>query len=167
MEFRLVTRSGKVIWIEYRCQAVLSGDGGWLSWRISNRDITRLKDLQQQMEQETKLFLAGEVNYFSLIHLEDAGRVRREIERYTVSSVDDFELEYRIKDARGVYLYFYDKTVIIRGPASEVIRCHTYLVDITARREIEQALLQSEERLSLALDGAQTATWYGTSTPAR
>lgn len=199
IEFRLVTAEGKVIWIEHRCQAVFSGNGQLLGRRVSNRDITRVKDLQLQMEQETKLFisgpvvvmkwypvwypvaggpveyispnvreqlgyrpeqlLSGEMNFFSLIHLEDAGRVRREIERCTASGVDDFEQEYRIKDAGGEFRYFFDKTVIIRGVAGEVIRYHAYLIDITGRKEIEQALIQSEERLSLALDGAETATW--------
>lgn len=48
-EFRIVTRSGETLWIGHGCQAVYSDDGKWLGRRVSNRDITDIKNAERKL----------------------------------------------------------------------------------------------------------------------
>ena len=49
IDFRIVTRDGKVRWISHRCQPVYGVAGEWLGRRGSNRDITDRKDAEQRL----------------------------------------------------------------------------------------------------------------------
>jgi len=51
IEFRIVTKTGEVRWIAHGCRAVFSADGRPLGRRISNRDITDLKNAEEQARQ--------------------------------------------------------------------------------------------------------------------
>ena len=47
VDFRIVTRSGETVWIGHSCQAVYGEDGRWLGRRVSNRDITERKQVEE------------------------------------------------------------------------------------------------------------------------
>jgi len=49
-EFRLITRSGEERWISHFCRPVFGQDGAWLGRRVSDRDITGRKRLEQERE---------------------------------------------------------------------------------------------------------------------
>jgi PAS domain S-box-containing protein len=55
VEFRIVTPSGEVRWIEHVCQSVFGGDGRWLGRRASNRDITQRKCMEQALVRERRM----------------------------------------------------------------------------------------------------------------
>ena len=48
-EYRIITRSGHIRWIEHKCQPVYD-NGKWLGRRSSNRDITGRKELAIERE---------------------------------------------------------------------------------------------------------------------
>ena len=50
IEFKILTRGGKVRWIHHICQTVTGKDGENLGIRGSNRDITELKELQERLK---------------------------------------------------------------------------------------------------------------------
>lgn len=51
IEFRILTKTGTVRWIAHGCRVVLSPDGRPLGRRISNRDITDLKNAEERARQ--------------------------------------------------------------------------------------------------------------------
>jgi PAS domain S-box-containing protein len=84
IDFRIITRSGEVRWINHVCQTVYGEDGNWLGRRASNREITErvraenalrdhmerldgiveertqeLRDAQDQLVREEKLAITG------------------------------------------------------------------------------------------------------------
>jgi PAS domain S-box-containing protein len=68
-------------------------------------------------------------------------------------------LEFRFLTNTGEYRWLDDEMVLIRdadGKPNEIIG---YLVDITDRKRIEEALSKSEEQSRLALDAAELGTW--------
>jgi len=48
--FRIITRTGEVRWIEHNCQSVFGSDGRWLGQRASNRDITERKRAEDELK---------------------------------------------------------------------------------------------------------------------
>lgn len=53
LDFRIITRTGETRWIGHTCQAVYRKDGVWLGRRVSNRDITERKRMDEVLKQKT------------------------------------------------------------------------------------------------------------------
>lgn len=51
IDFRIVHKSGRVVWIAHRCSPVNGSDGEWLGVRISNRDITSRKNAEAALRE--------------------------------------------------------------------------------------------------------------------
>ena len=67
--------------------------------------------------------------------------------------------EYRFQRVDGAYAYVYDRGYVVRDAEGRPVRLIGAMLDISARKETEQALKDSEERLRMALDGGQIGTW--------
>ncbi len=49
IEFRIVTKDNKIKWIHHLCQSVYDEKGNYIGHRVSNRDITKLKETQHKL----------------------------------------------------------------------------------------------------------------------
>ena len=49
LEFRIVTKNNEIKWIHHLCQSIYSGDGKYVGHCVSNRDITKLKETQNEL----------------------------------------------------------------------------------------------------------------------
>ncbi|MGA3112744.1 MAG: PAS domain S-box protein, partial [Candidatus Bathyarchaeia archaeon] len=49
VDFRIVTRDGKIRWVSHTCKAVFDDNGKWIGRRASNRDITLRKKIEQRL----------------------------------------------------------------------------------------------------------------------
>lgn len=73
--------------------------------------------------------------------------------REQIEIVDHYDVEYRFRDAQGRWRWIHDVVTVSRQNGQpEFLR--GYMVDITARREIEEALRISESRLRSVTDHA-------------
>jgi len=105
-------------------------------------------------------FMQGRVNYSELIHPDDLGRVGREVSENTHSGAANFQHQpYRLRTLSGQMLWLSDYTVILRDLQGQALFYVGYFFDSTARVEAEEALSASEERLQLALKGADLGLW--------
>lgn len=59
MDFRIITKDGQERWISHFCQSVFSHDDRWLGRRGSNRDITRRKQMQDELSKAHRLQAVG------------------------------------------------------------------------------------------------------------
>jgi PAS domain S-box-containing protein len=50
IDFRIINRSGEMRWISHCCQPVYSKDGTFLGRRGSNRDITKRKEIEEELK---------------------------------------------------------------------------------------------------------------------
>lgn len=57
--FRIITKEGRISWIWHQCQPVFSPNGTWLGRRITNRDITALKEVEKKLKEHYQLFESG------------------------------------------------------------------------------------------------------------
>jgi PAS domain S-box-containing protein len=51
LEFRIVTKSGRIVWIGHVCQPVYNEDGTWLGRRGSNREIMEQKIVESELKE--------------------------------------------------------------------------------------------------------------------
>ncbi len=93
-----------------------------------------------------------------LIHPEDIGRVHADLRQVYDRTNSGTPVEFRIRKADGDYLWV-DAigTNLLDVPAINGIVITTRPIQL--RKEAEEALHESEERLRLALEGADIASW--------
>lgn len=101
---------------------------------------------------------SGGSSYLELVHPEDRGRVISQSEQFALAGVNYFEQEYRLRDRKGNYHWVYELTMFVREN-ERIDGYYGYIQDISGRKDLERWLRQSEERLKLALYGADLGLW--------
>lgn len=97
-------------------------------------------------------YLRGHPNlWHDSIHPDDLARVDRAIED-TIQG-HDFELEYRIRDANGVWRWFYDRSIGRQVKEDELL-IEGIALDITERREAERRAAEGETRYRRIVEGS-------------
>ncbi|QQS50203.1 MAG: PAS domain S-box protein [Bacteroidota bacterium] len=94
------------------------------------------------------------------IHPEDKENADRCMELCITGQRKIYEAEYRILNRQGNYRWFFDTGEIVERNTEKGITWIVGLVeDITERKEAEQSLRESEERLELSINGAGLGLW--------
>jgi len=101
---------------------------------------------------------SGGTSYLELVHPDDRSRVINHSEQFAQAGVNYFEQEYRLRDRKGNYRWVYELTMFVRADG-RITGYYGYIQDISGRKDLERWLKQSEERLKLALYGADLGLW--------
>ena len=90
---------------------------------------------------------SGKVQYAAIVHPDDLARVAAEVSAYSEQGVASFEQMYRIARADGRYRWIHDFTTVIRGRDGAITHYLGYILDITERKQAEEALRRLNEEL--------------------
>ena len=93
-------------------------------------------------------FTSGRVRFADVVHADDLERVVEEVQCYSAEGCETFAQEYRVRTCSGEVKWVADQTLVRRNSHGNITHYQGILVDITERRRTEQALQQSEQRLS-------------------
>lgn len=91
------------------------------------------------------------------IHPEDRVRVRAGIRATIEGGGFLWTDEYRFRNARGQYVYVYDRAYVMRTPEGKAIRMIGCMVDLTGHRLAEERALERERRQALIAEFGQEA----------
>jgi len=80
------------------------------------------------------------------IHPEDRAKVKRVIDQALEGGMEFWSKEYRFQRKDGMYIDIMDRGYILREEAGKPYRMIGAMMDITARKQADQALLESEAR---------------------
>jgi PAS domain S-box-containing protein len=92
-------------------------------------------------------------SWMEAVHPEDRDRIQAGVETYTLG--EPTEIEYRIVRPDGSVRWIWDRCFPMSSEAGKIYCYAGMAEDITARKQAEESLRQSEERLSLALTAAR------------
>jgi PAS domain S-box-containing protein len=98
--------------------------------------------------------LAGQPHFLtSRIHPEDTTRVQTEVEAGQ-HTLRPFRTEYRVQARDGRWIWLQDQAMLVRDAQGHPLLWQGVLVDVTAVKETEEALHDSEARFRAAFDHA-------------
>ncbi|OYD83879.1 PAS domain-containing protein [Azospirillum brasilense] len=97
--------------------------------------------------------------WFGLIHPEDLCRVLSERARIIRETDPTYRVEHRVLRPDGSMVWVSVLGRFVFDPDGTPVRASGLYIDITARKQAEEALRQSEERLNFALASANAGIW--------
>lgn len=103
---------------------------------------------------DAEKFLASITTFKDVVHPEDHERLAEEVTRYRDMDVEEYTQEYRILTADGEVRWVSDETSVVRDENGEKIFNQGVLMDITRRKEVEEALSASEFKFRRTIEGA-------------
>jgi PAS domain S-box-containing protein len=133
-------------------------DGLW-DWNLVTNQVyrtPRLKEMFGFAEQE----LGPEFDAINnLVHPDDVGRLKALITGYLNQQLPNYEITFRMQHKAGHYLWVLSRAFAVWDDTGKPIRIVGVLTDITAIKQTEEALKQSEERFDLAMHGSNDGLW--------
>lgn len=137
LDFRIVTRSGEIRWIDHHCRRVYDAQGTYQGLRISNRDITRRMQIQKDLKTQRSELVEKSKHLEMANHALKAMLDHREIERHSIEASILANLK------RHVFPYTEQLAEMNLGP-----RAHSYLQII--KTNIEELITPLNPTLSTA-----------------
>ncbi len=99
----------------------------------------------------------GPVGFWSeLLHPDDVDKI--DICRQAIERGEDHSFEYRLIARDGRPVWFYD-SVMVETSDGKPVKTRSVLIDITDRKQAEEALRTSEQRLDVAVRGTSDGLW--------
>jgi len=93
------------------------------------------------------------------LHPEDKEGVVSSIYEVIYSDESYWSREYRYRCFDGHYAYVFDRGYVIRDNLGKPTRMIGSMMDITERKQVEEAIKEGQERLELALKGGELGLW--------
>ena len=131
MDMEMIVNSSPVVAFKWRASK------GW--------PVKFVSDNVTQFGYAPEEFISGHVSYADIIHPEDVGEVSSELSGYEMDGSTYFSKEYRIFTKSGVVRWVDERTFIRRNQSGVVTHLQGIIVDITERKEAEEALRKTEE----------------------
>jgi PAS domain S-box-containing protein len=120
--------------------------------RFDDRKATMLGYLPGQFKHYT--------DFTALLHPDDLKPAMQAMKDHLEDRQSRYHVDYRIRTANGDYRWFRDVGGITRRhPDGSPKTVTGIVIDITAEKQSEEARIESEERLRLAMEGADVASW--------
>lgn len=88
-------------------------------------------------------FLEGRITYDKIVYSEDQRRLEREVNEYASRGLTEYVQEYRIVSPEGRVYWVYDETIAERDGLGRITHYQGIVMDVTARREAQEALRQA------------------------
>ena len=140
--------------------ALFGGDLGLWDWDISNdhmlvdaRWCAMLGRIQAEVEPNNR-------SWSSWLHPDDAPAVLGAVDAHLKNKVPYYEAEFRMQHAAGHWVWILGRgRVVERDSSGFPLRMTGTHMDITARKRVEAALQENEERWKFALEGSGEGVW--------
>ena len=100
----------------------------------------------RQFGYSSETFIDEEITFKEIVHPDDTERVGEEVRGYAKADVEEYTQFYRIITKSGETRWVADRTSVVRDDAGIKTHNQGILIDITERKQAEDALRKSEEK---------------------
>ena len=143
-----------------RFELVMQGanDGIWDLRLLSGEQYfsPRWKSMLGYADDEIK---GTQAEYEALVHPDDLPRVKQTMDAYLDGVSPTYQVEMRMRHKDGSYRWILSRAQVLRGANGRPYRIAGSHSDITERKQIEEALRQSEERFRSVVETATDAVF--------
>jgi PAS domain S-box-containing protein len=133
----------------YRLVMEATSDGIW-DWNLKTNKAYFSDWYYRMIGYEPGEFEGNYENWRSLLHPDDVNRAEKEIQKSLTRKDRGFDIEFRIRTKNGDYRYIHGRGKVVawdnEGNPCRMVGSH---IDITDRKRMESALLDSEEKYRL------------------
>lgn len=127
-------------------------DAGIWDWNMLTNEVYQSPRWKSMLGYEDHELVCGFEAWESRIHPEDHSRALAAYRDFLSGKVSKYELEHRLRHRDGSYRWVLSRGLLIRDSAGRPVRIAGSNLDITALKEAEAALRESERHFSAAFD---------------
>ena len=152
-----VQRERELIETQQRLELALeSAQMGWWSWELSNDTMQFSDGFARLLGYDKSSFPGGEVAFADRVYSEDLAKIRSMTQNlHEWQAVND----YRVRLPSGETRWISSRSKVVYTPNGAPTRVVGVDMDITERKQREDELLATRERLELALTSADMGWW--------
>lgn len=133
-------------------------DAIW-DWDLKTQEINWNESVRTMFSYAPEEVMAEASWWYDHVHPEDRERVVQGIHEVINSGKEHWSAEYRFLTGNGGYKTVFDRGFVTHDEHGKAVRMLGAMQDITERKQAEQALKESEERLSRVIDGSNDGIW--------
>lgn len=147
---------------ERRLSLVIQGvNVGLFDWELGGNTVRYSREWKSQLGYADEEIGDHFEEWQSRVHPDDLGPTLARVQSYLEKPWPDYEVEFRMRHKDGSWRWILARAAMINDPAGKPVRMIGIHLDITARKEVEESLRESEERLRLANEAANIGTYFG------
>jgi PAS domain S-box-containing protein len=142
-------------------RAMTASNAGHWDWNLITDEeyfSPRVKELYG-LPKDRDITTATQFFEQSPVHPDDRQRRRQALQDHLAGKTARYEIEYRVQPKPGEIRWLHVRGLCFRDWSGKPIRLAGSAIDVTARKEAEQALRRSEERFALAIAGSDDGLW--------
>ena len=135
-----------------------SNDGIW-DWKIKTGEVFFSKRWKEMLGFEDHEIANHLDEWSKRVHPDDLGWVMQAVQDHFAKKTPFYTTEHRVLCKDGTYKWILDRGQALWDEEGNPVRMVGSHTDISERKQTEEFLRESKERLSLALDVAHMVTW--------
>ncbi|HYD66690.1 PAS domain-containing protein [Azospirillum sp.] len=139
--------------------ALASARAGTFDWDMRSGTVTWSEESYRIFGLDPQRHKASYETWLSIVHPEDRERLINKRHADFAAHRSDFQSEYRVVHPGGRVRWAMAMGRITYGEHGSPVRAVGLDIDITGRKELEEALVHSQERLKDALLAARAGSW--------
>ncbi|WP_338442150.1 PAS domain S-box protein [Synechococcus elongatus IITB4] len=131
-------------------------------WNIETGDLyfsSRYLTMLGYEASDPSVLPAKATSFFDFLHPDDRGSVQAALEAHFSSAQYPYDVEYRLQHQSGEYRWFQSTGIAVRDPQGQPYRMVGSTIDVTSRKQAEEALRESEQNYRTVVNSGQALIW--------
>lgn len=141
-------------------QALQASSTGLWDWNTDTNEVSLSREWKRQLGYEEDELPNTFESWETRLHPEDHDRALLHVRTYLANPVGGYQQEFRLQHKDGTYRWIQARASLVTEPDGRRVRLLGSHMDITDRKQMEEALKRSERQLRTVLDTLPIGIWF-------